>query len=424
MSLQRSNHSPFFRLTIIVPLSLLSLSPCHPVTGSADPPVTFQVQTAAGGAASGPLLELGAAWRVRLGGPQPRRTEADDLLELRQVGRPLPRMPEGEQLVFVNGDRLPGAVVKLVGERLHFRPRLATKAPDERELTPPLSALALIWLADLDTAPHADRLRRELLAGKRTRDVVHLRNGDVVEGILTGLDDKSVQVEVERKPLDIKRERIAVIALNTELAVPLRPKGAYGRAVLAGGARLALATAACADGKTLTGTTFFQAPVRVPLEEVVALYVHQGKAVYLSDVKPKQYQYTPFLPGKLNRPYVADGGADGRDLRLADSTFDKGLGMPGGSRITFDLAGGYRRFEALVGLAADPDGPGGSVRLRVLVDDKLHDLTPDRDLTARDGPLPVRIDVTGAKALTLAVDFGRGGPVQDRVNWADARLIR
>ena len=42
----------------------------------------------------------------------------------------------------------------------------------------------------------------------------------------------------------------------------------------------------------------------------------------------------------------------------------------------------------------------------------------------RGGPLPVRVDVTGAKELTLAVEFGQGGDVEDHVNWADARLIR
>ena len=31
---------------------------------------------------------------------------------------------------------------------------------------------------------------------------------------------------------------------------------------------------------------------------------------------------------------------------------------------------------------------------------------------------------TGVKELTLEVDFGKGGPVQDHVDWADARLVK
>jgi hypothetical protein len=46
------------------------------------------------------------------------------------------------------------------------------------------------------------------------------------------------------------------------------------------------------------------------------------------------------------------------------------------------------------------------------------------ELTARSGPVAVSVPVAGVKELTLEVDFGRNGNVQDVVNWADARLVR
>ena len=39
-------------------------------------------------------------------------------------------------------------------------------------------------------------------------------------------------------------------------------------------------------------------------------------------------------------------------------------------------------------------------------------------------PLAVRVPVAGVKELTLEVEFGQNGDVQDVVNWADARLVR
>ena len=81
-----------------------------------------------------------------------------------------------------------------------------------------------------------------------------------------------------------------------------------------------------------------------------------------------------------------------------------------------------RRFEALVGLD-DRGGREGSVRVRVLADGKPLDLGDDHELTAGDS-LSVRVDVTGAKELTLEVDFGKGGPVQDHVDWVDARFVK
>ena len=113
----------------------------------------------------------------------------------------------------------------------------------------------------------------------------------------------------------------------------------------------------------------------------------------------------------------------GLDLRLAGSTYDKGVGLHSHSRLTYAVPPGCRRFDALVGLD-DRAGRQGSVRVRVLADGKPLDLGGDRELTADGGPLRVNVDVGGVKELTLEVDFGKGGPVQDHVDWADARFVK
>ena len=59
----------------------------------------------------------------------------------------------------------------------------------------------------------------------------------------------------------------------------------------------------------------------------------------------------------------------------------------------------------------------------MLADGKPLDLGGDRELTA-GAPLFVGVDVAGAKELTLEVDFGEGGPVQDHVDWVDARFVK
>ena len=38
-------------------------------------------------------------------------------------------------------------------------------------------------------------------------------------------------------------------------------------------------------------------------------------------------------------------------------------------------------------------------------------------------PVPVDIDVSGAKRLSLIVEFGDRGDELDRANWLDARLV-
>jgi hypothetical protein len=250
----------------------------------------------------------------------------------------------------------------------------------------------------------------------------------VVEGILNGLDSKKVTVEVDKKVVAVDTGQVAAVALSTELADALRPRGTYGRVVLAGtgrarGSRLSLSAATC-DGRTLKGTTVFGAALDVPLAQVAALDLYQGRAVYLSDLKPTRFVYTPFLgePG-VRWGLVTDGNVAGHDLRLGGSTYDKGIGLHSRSRVTYDLAGAYQRFEAVVGLD-DRLGRRGNVRVRVLADGKAFDPVKGHELTARTGPVTVRVPLAGVKELTLEVDFGRGGDVQGVVNWADARLIK
>jgi hypothetical protein len=395
------------RYSVLGALCLL-LAAVAAFPADAEPPA-FTLDTASGKPLAGPLRELGAGWSVRLGDA---RADGADVVALRRDGALLPPRPVGEHVVFANGDRLPGAVEALDGERVRFR--LGKQA-----LSLPLSALSVLWLAAPDGA-EPDRLLRRLAAEARTRDTVLLRNGDSVEGVVTGLDARGLRLEVNRKELTVERGKIAAVALNTELTTPLTPKGAYGRLVLRDGGRLSLASAACADGRTLTGETLFKAAVSFPVEDVVALYVQGGPAVYLSELKAKSFEYVPYLGAAW--PYVLDGSVDRRDLRLGGNTFDRGVGMHTESRLTYDLAGGYRRFEALVGLD-NKTGKGGSARVRVLVDGRSQDIG-NGPLTLRSGPVSVRVDVTGAKELTLVAEFGERGGVQGHVNWADARLIK
>jgi hypothetical protein len=84
------------------------------------------------------------------------------------------------------------------------------------------------------------------------------------------------------------------------------------------------------------------------------------------------------------------------------------------------LPPGVKRFQAEAAL--DDLGVEGSVRFRVFVDGKEKYSSP----TLRSGmpPLPLDVDVSGAKRLELVVDFADRADVQDRADWLDARLIR
>lgn len=378
------------------------------------PASSFDLHTADATRFTGPLLKLQADWSVSLGGPKPVQLSGVNFVSLRRTNTPLPPHPVGEHVLLADGSRLAGTLVELRDERLHFRASFGPEFPV------PLSLTTLIWLVAPTPAQNAEQTFRRLAAQRRTRDVVLMRNNDTVEGTLNAINAKIVRLEVQGKEIEIERAKVAGVALNSELIQRPRPKGVYGHLVLADGSRLGLLSAA-SDSKTLTGKALFGASLAVPLERVVALDVYQGPAVYLSDIKSNQYEHTPYLA--VRWPFVNDASVAGQPLRVAGSTFDKGIGLHSTSRLTYDLAAGYRWFEALVGLD-EHTGRKGSVRVRVLVDGKPVDLGEDRELTGRDPPRVVRVPVVGAKQLTLVVEFGRRGDVGDHVNWADARLLR
>jgi hypothetical protein len=393
-------------------LSSLLLPPTAPAQQAAPP---FDLHTADGTIASGPLEQVGKDWSVSLGGGKPIQAKGSEIVALRQANKPLPPAPREERILFNNGDQLPGTPLRLNGERLLFKARVGT----DQELTLPLSAVTLVWF----TAPEGmgDGLRRRLASGQRKRDTAFLKNGDVLEGTLAALDPGMIQLgNPGGKEIKIARDKIAALALSTELSRVLRPKGIYGKLVLANGGRLSLLSGEV-DGSTLVGKTLFGATIRLPVKEIVALDLCGGCAVYLSDLKPQSYEHMPYLG--VRWPYTRDASVAGNALCVGGSTYDKGIGMHSQSRLTFDLGGSYRWFEAVLGLD-ERTGREGSVAIQVLVDGRRIDLPGAAELTGVSKPLSVRVPVAGARELTLIVLFGRHGDVQDHVDWADARLIK
>jgi hypothetical protein len=335
---------------------------------------------------------------------------------------PLPPFPDETHLVLVNGDRIAAEAPHLVGERLHFRhPYLG----EGQETQIPLAAVALVWLETPLAAGDGELLRRRLLGEIRKRDRVLLANGDAAEGVLNALDNRTVEIEANKKISRIDLKQAAAVVLSSELANPLKPAAPHAQIVLASGGKAAgsriTLTSATSDGQVLQGTTAFGSRLQVPLDKLVALDVLGGKAVYLSHLKPTKFESIPYLD--TSWPLVLDGSVLGRDLRVGSSVYSRGLGVHAQSRVTYRLDGNYRRLEALVGLDAW-SGRQGSARIGVRADGQALDLGSGVELNERRPLVAVSVSVAGVKELVLETDFGRRGDVQAHVNWVDARLVK
>jgi len=334
------------------------------------------------------------------------------------MGSVLPPWPKGAHAEFNNGDRVRGAVAGADGDNI----RLALSWPGvpDQVLRFPLSSLRAVWLRG-----RADEIDATWLSSPRKRDAFVSRNGDLILGAFTGIDVGKTQLryEVDGKAREMSLSKLTAIGFNPDLARVRRPKGLYYRLTLADGTRLSAASIAF-DGTVWAAETLFKESIKIPAEQMVSVDVEQGKAAYLSALRPAKYEYRSFDGEEYS--WVVDRSAAGQVMRLkipdGESTFDRGVGLHAECVISYSLSGKYRRFEALAGLDAR-SGLRGDVDLSMSVDGKPIELPKAGRLTPSAEPLAIRIDVTGAKEMTISLRKGKGGIVQDHVNLAEAILV-
>ncbi len=386
---------------------LLTISLSGPATGQAAPDVI--VDTATGVRAAAPLLAIEPGFTIKLGGQAPAVVQGRDLVALRRVGITHPDLCAAPFLLLSSGDRLPLKApldLRLEDEMLHA----TLAAPLAGKIKLPQAAVAAVVLA----ASEED-------AGKRSNDIVVLRDGDRMHGTLSRLDTRGVVLAADDKRTDIPIARISRVAFNPEYIARPKPTAIYAEAILAGGARVSFTKLATTgpggqlDGELLLGNKFSLAP-----DDLLSLRIRNGAAVYLDDLKPSAYESTPFLD--LAWPLAVGRTLKGGPLRLGKDTYPLGVAMHSKSRVTYALGGGYEAFEATVGVDAAA-GPRGTATVDIEVDGKS---VPEiaRVLQAGDAPALLRVDLKGAKTLTLVTDFGPRGDVQSHVLWTDARLLR
>lgn len=342
-----------------------------------------------------------------------------DWVALRRPNLARPAPPRGPALLTTTGDRVSGRLLGGDAQALRFRPSFASA-----EWSVPLSSAAVVWLGTPPADTPTDPAGYPWLGDNRRRDALLFRNGDALRGTLGGFTREAGVTftpevgEARTVPLD----RLAAVAFNPSLARTRRPKGPYYHLVLRDGTRLDAATATVA-GEALKVKTLFGAAAEVPLADVVAVDLYQGKATHLADLKPKKVEQAGFLGTAW--PWAANRTVRGEPLRvvtpLGTETFDRGLGTHPRTVLTYDLGGKYRRFEALVGLDA-VSGARGRADVRIRVDGRERPL-PELRALAAGSAVAVKEDVSGAKELTLVIDFGSGGGVQADVNWAEARVV-
>lgn len=245
------------------------------------------------------------------------------------------------------------------------------------------------------------------------------KDGGIAEisGRLQGLSDGSLRINFEGQQRSIKLERVQAIVLGHEPAVR-GWKGPFQVFRMSSG-DLFSATLQSLDEKTLKLKSSWGVDVVVPRESIVELTGRNTRMVNLSELTPLNVEQVSYFDRKM--AYVKDKSWNDRPLKLDGKTYSRGLAVHSRCILTYDLAGEYATFRAIVGFEEEA-GDRGRVVCRVLADDK--ELFAKPDFRSIDKPVVVQVSVKGMKQLRLEVDFGEDEDIGDRVIWANARLFR
>jgi hypothetical protein len=348
------------------------------------------------------------------------------LIEMRQESQALPPLPMRDFVLFNNGDRLPldpNASASLDESRLFVWPAKSLGKAHEKGMSLYVPNVVLIFWTVPEGVDDAELFFAKLAEEPRKRDVVFLKNGDRIEGAVTALGGKAgCVVTTDGRQVPAPWSKLAGIAWKTDRQSRLRAKKTYFHAVLDGGARLNFTQFGFDEqSRRWTGKTQIGPALDLPAAGILALDVRQGPAVDLADLTPTRYEQHPYLG--VSWPLVKDAAVTGHPLRLGGSTYDKGLGMHAACEVAYKLDGKFQRFESLVGFD-ETLSRRGRARLAVMLDGKRVELHEGKELTSRDPPLKVSLDVRGVREMTLLVELGSFGDVQAHVNWANARLIK
>jgi alpha-galactosidase len=176
-------------------------------------------------------------------------------------------------------------------------------------------------------------------------------------------------------------------------------------------------------GRTITNTHSVDVPAHGSMMYVVdgnEPRIPKGTA-YLSELT-WTYAANGLGPAEVDQSNGGRTAADGKPLSLRGQTFAKGLGVSAGSKIIYRLAKRCSTFSAVVGVDDTANG-GGSVRFQVIADGEiLYPSVESPPITGQDAPQEINVDVRGKHRLTLLVTSAGDGALNDRADWADAKL--
>ncbi|MCH9653014.1 MAG: NPCBM/NEW2 domain-containing protein [Planctomycetes bacterium] len=344
-----------------------------------------------------------------------RTFPADEIIRV-ESGKLLHSQPREGLVILANDDRIFAELLRseedVVFVRLNSCPETGGfKIPLET-----IQAASFQW-------PSNRQLRTELIqkiARKDQKsDLFFLNNGDNLEGELLGFDASTFRFESRGGETSVPRKGIRFFTINPELINFPQPEQLRYRIRLTNGSQLTVSSLIL-DKNEITAKTLFGAELHFGLKRLVSITPLGGQVVPLSDLKPVDYQFTPYFSQAWN--WQQNRNVLSGPLRVGGKEFVSGLGMHSASELHYQLDGKYAAFQTEVGIDDTTQGKGDA-EIVILVDQRIVFQQAIQGASQQTVLVP-RIDLSGARELILKVNFGKNADIQDHVNWCRPVLIR
>lgn len=255
-------------------------------------------------------------------------------------------------------------------------------------------------------------------------DVMYIERKDdtivSLHGIVKGINNEQVAFTWRDKDRTVSRGLVRAIHFAAVKSSDERP--AAGVVIAPDGSEIAFKTIGW-DGSKFDIETKNFGRKSFELSSVAAIRFCSDCAVDLATLTPEKVTERGFFgEGDHKFSYCVNKSVGGGELRLDGREYGVGLGLHSYSELTWKLDGKYSRFVAMMGID-DAVKSVGNVTVTFLVDGKA--MGEPVEVSGKEKPKSVRLDIKGATEFTIRVDFGKDNiSVGDRLDIVSARLIK
>ena len=380
---------------------------------------TVDVTTVEGDTLSGALSQVTSEKVILAGEKGPRAVPIESVLSVRfPPHETRPEAPASSTAVLFQAGGLLSCEAVTLRDRTLIADPLLTES-----IEAPLPAIAALRFRALDPAVSEDW--SEVIENAPPRDLLVVRNGeslDRVEGTISALDQETLTFLVGDQRVAIDRSKPRLFGVAVAHSADAAEKSICDIR-LQNGDWISVSKLEYA-GELLTATAAGGWKIQMSLDSIAELDFGRGRIRYLSDIEPREMTHTPFLEVEFDKVFDvrrdrSDAGPD-VPIRIEGTPYRKGLVIHSRTELLYRLNGEFQRFVAVAGIE-DLVRPHGSIELTITLDGK--DVL-QKTITGTDAPIPIDLNVAGARNMTILVDFADNWDTGDHLALGEARLIK